>query len=258
METTESANIFQLIIIIGSIVIALAGIGAWYYEKKNERIMVAEIEKNKAEAENAKDQAAIANSEAAKANEKSISLELELVKTKKEVLIQKQKVAELQTIVHEEARKRAEAEAKLIELKNKLDWRHIDENIFIKTVQLPIKDKIEIIYKVDDNEAYSFAGEIRRILSKLGCVIDEFRGGNAGGADWPFSMVEGGILDTGNVGLTILYSEKEYPDKSFLNSPVMSLFEAFKACGIRPNLAVGYKEITPDVGHIKIVVDSRL
>ena len=159
MDAIESANVYRFITVAGSPIVAGFGIVTWHYDRINDRNTSAEIARNKTEAATAKE-------EAAKANQVSKQLDLDLTKTRGEVLEQEAKVAELKAIVQREIRKRAEAEASLLVLQRRISSRRLNSSSFQSVLNGAPKAHVQILYNIADHEAELFSFLIFNELSK--------------------------------------------------------------------------------------------
>lgn len=249
-----------LAIVAGFLTLIALG-SLWYFGNKKDNQTSISIAESQTEAAKANAEAEKAKNEAAKANKNTKKIELDLEKARNAAISQEEKVESLKLKVEQEAKNRAKAEIDLINLQQKVSWRNLDENIFIKTLnQFSTNSKnVEIIFNPADPENEFFSNKIYHALIKAGCTVETPKGVRSSNA-WSFLMEHGGgaTSDEDFRGLNILYADFEESPNSSKESFLYSINQAFKKCGFSPFFLGGHEGIRPQKGTIKIVIDSRL
>jgi hypothetical protein len=171
---------------------------------------------------------------------------------------QEERIAKINLQVQEEARKRAEAESRLIELQNRVAWRYFDQDKFLSVLKSRPKGKAEIVFLKEDSESYLLANTIWQNLVAAEWIVNQPSTGTNNDPNLPFALREGGIIASNIPSLTIAVADKTIPKPYLGDTPLSALMLAFTSCGIKPMQTIPHEGIRPSVGTIRIIVGSRL
>lgn len=176
----------------------------------------------------------------------------------KETYELKREIKEVDLQLQKEKTNRANAEAKLVALQKIVNWRHIDQDKFVKILSDKPKGKVQITYIKDDAEAYILAYSIRDLLVNVNWEVSEpsvpQKQEESG---TPFTLKHGGILMSNNPSLSILVNSDLAPKPYNGSTPLSSLMLAFTSCGITPIQVIPYEQARPPKGVIRILVGHR-
>jgi hypothetical protein len=227
----SAAGALKLITAVIAVVAALFGLAGWYFSAKDAKLKADALEKFQFESA---EKTADANKQAALANERAAA-----------------------AIKHTEELRNANygLAIKLAETQKRLMWRRLDAR-FNAAISQASKGTVEIVYKKDDSEAYSFAESIKDVLVSAGWIVDgptykvptENR---------PFMLGVAGISGNDFAELALLVGTDE-PTKTDESSPLGALVRAFQILGITPMVTMPHETLRPKPGIVRIVVGSRL
>jgi hypothetical protein len=123
---------------------------------------------------------------------------------------QAERVLTLETGLADAKTKQAEAERRLLEVQNRIAWRHsFDEKKFREVLDRGVKGTAEIVYLKDDSEANIFAESLWFALAASGWSVDQPRPGkDSPDSRMPFFLREAGVLVTNVPQLAVAVSGK--------------------------------------------------
>ncbi len=174
------------------------------------------------------------------------------------------RMLELEANVSEQQIRAAHAETRLLELRNRVSWRILPDT-FVETLKNCPKGKgtAEIVFQLDDDEAYAFASSIWHALLSSGWTVSEqpkpsLTTDPISKDTIPFMMRESGITISNWSSVIVLTSGALVSKPYHGDTPLDALMFAFEKARFPALLTQPHEALRPPEDTIRIIVGSRL